>query len=195
MKVIGLAGWSGAGKTTLLVKVLALLTARGLTVATLKHAHHAFDIDQPGKDSHAHRAAGAGEVLVASAQRYALIHELRGAAEPTLADLLRKLSPCDLVIVEGFKRYGHPKVEVHRAANGKPWLFAELRHVRAIVADEPAAGFDGPMVDLDDIAAAAALILAAAEPIEAVLAALDAADRPEPAARSRDDRLPPRAGP
>ncbi|QCI67915.1 molybdopterin-guanine dinucleotide biosynthesis protein B [Phreatobacter stygius] len=178
MKVIGLAGWSGAGKTTLLVKVLQLLTARGLKVATLKHAHHAFDIDQPGKDSHAHRAAGASEVLVASAHRYALIHELRGEDELTLAELLRKLSPCDLVIVEGFKSYGHPKVEVHRAANDKPWLFGELANISGIVADGPAPDFTGPVADLDDVAAAAELLLAAAEPIAAVLATLDGAGRP-----------------
>ncbi len=175
MKVIGLAGWSGAGKTTLLVKVLALLTARGLKVATLKHAHHAFDIDQPGKDSHAHRAAGASEVLVASAHRYALIRELRGEPEPTLADLLRKLSPADLVIVEGFKSYGHPKVEVYRAANGKPWLFADLANVRGVVADAPAPDFTGPAADLDDIEAATALVLAVAEPLSDVLESLDAA--------------------
>lgn len=179
MKVIGLAGWSGAGKTTLLVRIVALLAARGLEVATLKHAHHAFDIDQPGKDSHAHRAAGAHQVLVASAHRYALIRELRGAPEPTLADLLRKLSPCDLVIVEGFKSYAHPKVEVHRSANGKPWLFGELSHVSAIAADTPAPGFSGPVADLDDIEAATALVLAVAEPLSEVLARLDAAGRPE----------------
>src|ERR671939_1793691 len=116
MRVIGLAGWSGAGKTTLLVKLIPALRRRGLTVSTLKHAHHGFDIDQPGKDSYEHRQAGATEVLIASGRRWALVHELRGDAEPTLPDLLRHLSPVDLVIVEGFKAYAHPKVEVHRTA-------------------------------------------------------------------------------
>src|ERR1051326_2792668 len=104
MKVIGIAGWSGAGKTTLLTRVIPRLTARGLSVSTIKHAHHAFDIDQPGKDSHTHRMAGATEVLISSANRWALVHELRGAPEPTLGDLLAKLAPVDLVIVEGFKQ-------------------------------------------------------------------------------------------
>src|SRR6516165_9137907 len=122
MRIIGLAGWSGAGKTTLLAKVLPLIVARGLTVSTVKHAHHSFDIDQPGKDSHTHRTAGATEVLIASANRFALMHELRGAPEPPLEDLLRKLSPVDLVVVEGFKTARHPKVEVFRKAVGKPAL-------------------------------------------------------------------------
>ena len=125
MRIIGLAGWSGAGKTTLLAKVLPLIVARGLTVSTLKHAHHSFDLDQPGKDSHTHRMAGATEVLIASANRYALMHELRGTPEPSLYELLAKLSPVDLVVVEGFKREPHRKIEVHRAANGKPLLFPD----------------------------------------------------------------------
>jgi molybdopterin-guanine dinucleotide biosynthesis protein B len=176
MKVIGLAGWSGAGKTTLLTRLIPLLTARGLTVSTVKHAHHAFEIDHPGKDSYEHRKAGAREVLVASAGRYALVHELRDEPEPPLAALLAKLSPVDLVIVEGFKAAAHPKVEVHRAANGKPFLFAEVSNVRAVIADAPAPGWMGPTAALDDVAAAAELILAAAEPLKAVLAALDAAE-------------------
>src|SRR5437763_15973089 len=114
MRIIGLAGWSGSGKTTLLAKVIPCLVGRGRTVSTVKHAHHAFDLDQPGKDSHTHRAAGASEVLVSSANRWALVHELRGAPEVTLGDLLAKLAPVDLVIVEGFKREPHPKLEVHR---------------------------------------------------------------------------------
>ena len=104
MRIIGLAGWSGAGKTTLLAKVIPRLNARGLTVSTVKHAHHAFDVDQPGKDSHVHRQAGATEVLISSAKRWALVHELRGEAEPSLGALLRKLAPVDLVLIEGFKR-------------------------------------------------------------------------------------------
>src|SRR5687768_1759311 len=112
MRVIGLAGWSGAGKTTLLARLLPRLIGRGVRVSTIKHAHHSFDMDQPGKDSHTHRLAGASEVLVSSAARWALVHELRGAAEPSLAVLLRKLNPVDLVMVEGFKRGAHPKLEV-----------------------------------------------------------------------------------
>src|SRR5215831_17933168 len=122
MRIIGLAGWSGSGKTTLLAKVIPRIVARGLRVSTLKHAHHAFDVDQPGKDSHTHRMVGASEVLVGSANRWALVHELRGQAEPGLAALLAKLSPVDLVLVEGYKRESHPKLEVYRAALGKPLL-------------------------------------------------------------------------
>ncbi|MFY9990551.1 MAG: molybdopterin-guanine dinucleotide biosynthesis protein B, partial [Rhodoplanes sp.] len=115
MRVIGLAGWSGAGKTTLLTRIIPRLVGRGLTVSTVKHAHHGFDVDHPGKDSYAHRVAGATEVLVSSAVRFALMHELRGAPEPELAQLLGKLAPVDLVLVEGFKREPHPKLEVYRA--------------------------------------------------------------------------------
>src|SRR3954452_15682964 len=112
MRVIGLAGWSGAGKTTLMVRLIPRLVARGVTVSTLKHAHHQFDVDQPGKDSHSHRIAGATEVLVGSSSRWALVHELRDVAEPSLRDLLRHLSPVDLVLIEGYKRETHPKLEV-----------------------------------------------------------------------------------
>ena len=174
MRVIGLAGWSGAGKTTLLVKLIPELKARGLSVSTLKHAHHAFQIDQPGKDSFAHREAGATEVLVASAGRWALIHELHGRAEPSLADLLRRLSVVDLVIVEGFKAYAHPKIEVHRAANGKPFLFETLSNVRVVASDgTPPAGAI-PAIPLDDVDAIADAVLAHAAPIGDLIAALDA---------------------
>src|SRR5258705_14020661 len=122
MRIIGLAGWSGSGKTTLLTKVIPRLVARGLKVSTLKHAHHAFDIDQPGKDSHSHRMAGPTEVLIGSANRWALIHELRGDAEPTLGILLQKLNPVDLVLVEGYKSEGHPKLQGYRATVGQPLL-------------------------------------------------------------------------
>src|SRR5438067_13911551 len=122
MRIIGLAGWSGSGKTTLLAKVIPRIVARGLEVSTLKHAHHGFDVDQPGKDSHTHRMAGASEVLVSSASRWALVHELRGAPEPALEALLAKLAPVDLVVVEGFKHGTHRKLEVYRAALGKPPL-------------------------------------------------------------------------
>src|SRR4051794_6041765 len=120
MRVIGLAGWSGSGKTTLVVRLIPALRAMGLRVASLKHAHHEFDVDQPGKDSYEHRAAGAEEVLVSSARRWALMHELRGAAELTLTELLGRMTPVDLVIVEGYKRDRHPKLEVFRPSVGKP---------------------------------------------------------------------------
>lgn len=174
MKLIGLAGWSGAGKTTLLVKVIPILIARGISIATVKHAHHAFEIDVPGKDSFEQRRAGAGQVLVASSGRYALIKEHRGAQEPPLGDLLRKLDPCDLVIVEGFKAYVHPKVAVHRAANGKPPITDAARNIKALIADEPVAGWTGPIIALNDASGAADAFLAAAEPLEAVIAVLDA---------------------
>jgi molybdopterin-guanine dinucleotide biosynthesis adapter protein len=173
MRLIGLAGWSGAGKTTLLTKLIPELERRGLTVSTLKHAHHAFDIDQPGKDSFEHRRAGASEVLVASRGRWALVHELRGEAEPPLAVLLRRLSPVDLVIVEGFKASAHPKIEVHRAANGRPFLFRETPNVRAIATDVPIPDASVPVVHLDDIAAIADLALAAAKPLRDVVADLE----------------------
>jgi molybdopterin-guanine dinucleotide biosynthesis protein B len=151
MRIIGLAGWSGSGKTTLLTKVIPRLTARGLAVSTVKHAHHGFDVDQPGKDSHSHRIAGAAEVLVGSATRWALVHELRGAAEPTLGELLAKLAPVDLVIVEGYKREPHPKLEVHRAANGKPLLQPEDPGIVAIASDQPLPEAAVPVVDLGDV--------------------------------------------
>ncbi len=172
MKVVGLAGWSGAGKTTLLARVIPVLTARGLGVSTVKHAHHAFDIDQPGKDSHVHRSAGATEVLVASGRRWALMHELRAAEEPGLAALLMRLSPVDLVIVEGFKREAHPKVEIHRAANGKPWLFPDISHVHGLICDADPPQWSGPRVGLDAAEAAADLMLEAAEPLADVVARL-----------------------
>src|ERR1700749_182108 len=120
MRVIGFAGWSGAGKTTLIARLIPERNRRGFSVSTVKHAHHDFDLDQPGKDSYEHRAAGAEDVLVASANRVALMRELRGAPEPSLADLLRLLKTVDLVLVEGFKRDPLPKIEIVRAANGKP---------------------------------------------------------------------------
>lgn len=178
MRVIGLAGWSGAGKTTLLMKLVPELNRRGLTVSTLKHAHHAFDIDQPGKDSFEHRAAGASEVLIASSRRWALIHELRGGAEPPLSALLRRLSPVDLVIVEGFKADRHPKIEVHRTANGKPHLFPNVSGIRAIASDAASSITEIPSVSLDDVKAVADLVCVCAEPIDAVLAELDGTPEP-----------------
>ena len=173
-RVIGLAGWSGAGKTTLLGKLIPLLVSRGLTVSTLKHAHHAFDVDTPGKDSHNHRVAGANEVLVSSGRRWALMHELRQKPEPSLAMLLPKLSPVDLIIVEGFKAEAHRKVEVHRAANGKPPLHPDTPSIVAVASDVPFPGAGRPVAHLDDVEAIAGLGLAFAEPIADVLARLAA---------------------
>jgi molybdopterin-guanine dinucleotide biosynthesis protein B len=165
MKVIGFAGWSGAGKTTLLTRLIPHLIAKGLRVSTLKHAHHAFDVDVPGKDSWRHREAGAAEVLVSSGKRWALMHELRGADEPKLPELLARMSPVDLVIVEGFKRELHPKIEVYRAANGKPPLFPDDSHIVGLATDT---AFETrlPMAQLDDIPAIAAMALNHAVPIE-----------------------------
>lgn len=136
MKVIGFAGFSGSGKTTLIEAVIPLLVARGLRVSLIKHAHHQFDVDQPGKDSYRHRAAGANEVLVASSQRWALMHELRGAPEPSLDDHLRRLSDCDIALVEGFKREPIAKIEVHRARAALPLIYPADPHVVAIATDE-----------------------------------------------------------
>ena len=164
MRLIGLAGWSGSGKTTLLAKLLPALIARGRMVSTLKHAHHGFDVDQPGKDSHTHRLAGAHEVLVSSARRWALMHELRTEAEPTLAELVSHLSPVDLVIVEGFKTQTHAKVEVHRSAIGKPLLFPSDPNIVAIVSDQRPPNVQLPFAALDDIEAIADLVDELARP-------------------------------
>jgi molybdopterin-guanine dinucleotide biosynthesis protein B len=169
MRIIGLAGWSGSGKTTLLSKLIPRLTARRLAVSTVKHAHHAFDVDQPGKDSHTHRLAGATEVLVGSANRWALVHELRGAPEPSLRDLLAKLSPVDLVIVEGYKREPLPKLEVHRAATRKPLLHPDDPQIVAIAADCPVPKAAVPVIDLDDIETIADVLLHNAVPLERLL--------------------------
>ena len=164
MRVIGLAGWSGAGKTTLLRRLIPELVARGLRVSTVKHAHHAFDVDKPGKDSWLHREAGATEVLIGSANRWALMHELRGADEPDLPDLLARLSPVDLVLVEGYKRGPHTKIEVHRASVGKPLLHPDDPTIAGVAAD-PVLTAPIPCVRLDDIPAIAALVLAHARPM------------------------------
>jgi molybdopterin-guanine dinucleotide biosynthesis adapter protein len=169
MRIIGLAGWSGAGKTTLLAKVIPRIVARGLTVSTVKHAHHSFDVDQPGKDSHTHRVAGATEVLVGSASRWALVHELRGQPEVSLGALLAKLSPVDLVVVEGFKRERHPKLEVYRAAVGKPLLHPDDPHIVAVASDQALPGAGVPVVLLDDVDSIVDIIREHAAPLEAVV--------------------------
>jgi molybdopterin-guanine dinucleotide biosynthesis protein B len=169
MKVIGLAGWSGAGKTTLLTRVIPHLLNEGLRVSVIKHAHHNFDVDVPGKDSWRHRHAGAEEVMVSSGQRWALMHELRGAAEPRLPELLAKMARVDLVVVEGYKSEPHRKIEVHRAANGKPLLFPEDAGIVGIATDT-AVETALPTAHLDDIPAIAAMMRRSAISIEDVLA-------------------------
>lgn len=149
-RVFGFAGWSGAGKTTLIEKLIPLFVADGLRVALVKQTHHDFDVDQPGKDSWRMRAAGAAEVLVTSNRRWALMHELIHEPEPGLEALLARLSPCDLVLVEGYKRHAIPKLEVHRTANGKPWLFPDDPAIVAVAADaEPPANI--ARFDLNDV--------------------------------------------
>jgi molybdopterin-guanine dinucleotide biosynthesis protein B len=175
MRVIGLAGWSGSGKTTLLTKLIPCLVVRGLKVSTLKHAHHGFDVDQPGKDSHSHRMAGATEVMIGSAARFALVHELRGAAEPTLRDLLARMSPVDLVVVEGYKAASIPKLEVHRAAVGKPLLHPDDDCIVAVAADGPLPQVELPVVSLDDIEAIADIVTVESVPIAEILASQGAA--------------------
>ncbi len=170
MRVIGLAGWSGAGKTTLLTRLIPELNRRGVGVSTIKHAHHAFDLDTPGKDSWEHRQAGAAEVLISSARRWALLHELRDEPELALPELLARLSPVDLVIVEGFKRDPHAKLEVHRAANGKPPLHPDDPSIVAIASDVAFPEAGRPVLALDDIAAIADLLLTRAQPLAEVLA-------------------------
>src|SRR5688572_28262460 len=150
MKIFGLAGWSGSGKTTLMAKLLPELIRSGLRVSTLKHAHHAFDIDQPGKDSWQHRMAGATEVMVASANRWALMHELRGAPEPDFDALVGRMTAVDLLLVEGFKRHDHAKLEVFRRGNGKPLLHPDDRHIVAIASDGPLPEARVPALDLND---------------------------------------------
>ena len=169
MKVIGLSGWSGAGKTTLLTRVIPCLLDRGLRVSVIKHAHHDFDVDVPGKDSWVHRQSGATEVLVSSARRWALMRELRGADEPRLAELLVKMSSVDLVIIEGFKREPHRKIEVHRLANNKPLLFPDDPNIAGIATDA-AVETTLPVAHLDDVEAVAGLMQRSAIPVESVLA-------------------------
>jgi len=149
MKLWGIAGWKNSGKTGLMERLVAEFTARGLRVSTVKHAHHSFDVDHPGKDSYRHRAAGAAQVMLSSGKRWALMTELQGAPEPPLADLLAQLAPVDLVLVEGFKRESHPKIEAHRAATGQGLLAPDDPTIRAVASDS-APEIDRPVLDLDD---------------------------------------------
>lgn len=162
MKVYGVTGWKNCGKTGLMERLVSELTTRGYRVSTVKHAHHSFDVDQPGRDSYRHRIAGAQEVLLVSGNRWALMHELRGAAEPPLADMLAKLSDVDLVLVEGYKREPHPKIEAHRAAAGQPLIAPGDPSIRAIASDQAASTHSDlgrPVFDLNDHAAIATFIL------------------------------------
>jgi molybdopterin-guanine dinucleotide biosynthesis protein B len=164
MRIMGFAGWSGSGKTTMLARLIPALVADGCSVSTIKHAHHEFDVDQPGKDSHTHRAAGATEVLVSSARRWALMHELRAAPEPSLTELLAHLTGVDLVLVEGFKRETHPKIEIHRPSVGKPLLQPDDPHIVAVASDVNL-DLTVPVLRLDDIAAIAGFVRQHAVPI------------------------------
>jgi len=159
MRIFGLAGWSGSGKTTLMTLLIPELVSRGITVSTLKHAHQSFDIDQPGKDSWRHRQAGATEVMISSPNRWALMHELRGASEPSLDELVRRMSPVDLLLIEGFKHHPHPKIEVYRPSLGKPLLHPEDPFVVALASEERLAGLALPWLPLPDVSAIATFIL------------------------------------
>jgi molybdopterin-guanine dinucleotide biosynthesis protein MobB len=166
--MIGLAGWSGSGKTTLITKVLPVLIGRGLRISTLKHAHHGFDLDQPGKDSFMHRAAGASEVIISSAKRWAVLHELREEAEWDMPALLQKIAPVDLVLVEGYKRESFPKIEIYRVANGKPLLHGEDKFIVAVASDTRLPDVTLPVIDLNDIEAVADALLKHAVPLDKV---------------------------
>ncbi|WP_100639185.1 molybdopterin-guanine dinucleotide biosynthesis protein B [Marinobacter salexigens] len=158
MNVIGIVGWKNSGKTTLASALIRELTSRGLTVNSVKHAHHMVDVDQPGTDSYKHRDAGAQEVILAGGQRFAIMHELRGSKEPTLDALLERLGPCDWVVVEGFKTNAHPKIEVHRRGSTGTPLYKDDPNIVAVAADY-AADFQGPVLDLNDVPAITDFIL------------------------------------
>ncbi len=175
MRVIGFVGWSGCGKTTLITGILPRLIARGLTVSTVKHAHHAFDLDAPGKDSWRHRNSGATEVLITSDRRWALLHELRGAAAPSIHDMLRKLTPVDLVLIEGFKSAQHARLEVYRSAVGKLPLHPQDAGIAGIVSDVPFPHAGRPVAGINDLAAVVELVLVTAEPLDAVLRGAESA--------------------
>jgi molybdopterin-guanine dinucleotide biosynthesis adapter protein len=168
MRIIGLAGWSGSGKTTLVTNVIPVLVKRGLKIATVKHAHHEFDTDQPGKDSWMHRQAGASEVAIVSSRRWAIVHELGDEPEPPLGDVLAKLSPVDLVIVEGFKRHPHPKLEVYRAVVGKPLLHPDDDCIVAIATDAPLPEAQVPILMLGDVESIATMLQAEALPLDRI---------------------------
>ena len=149
MKIFGFAGWSGSGKTTLIERLIPRLVQHGLTVSLIKHAHHSFDVDHPGKDSYRHRVAGCSEVVVVSEMRWVIMHELRGEPEPSLEEQISRVSPCDLLLVEGYKHYAMPKLEIWRKGNGKPLLHPEDKHIVAIATDT-VLGTKLPQFDLND---------------------------------------------
>lgn len=159
MKVFGVVGWKDNGKTTLVERLVAHLTAAGLRVSTVKHAHHTVELDSPGKDSWRHREAGATEVVLATSKRFAILHELRREPEPPLEALLARMSPVDLVIVEGFKSFPHPKIEAHRHERGTPLIARGDPSVQAVASDGPLEGLEVPVFDLDDVAGIAGFIL------------------------------------
>lgn len=157
MKIFGVTGWKNSGKTGLMERLITEFTARGLTVSSIKHAHHSFDIDHPGRDSYRHRDAGAQQVLLASRNRWALMHELRYEDEPSLGDLLKQLSPVDFVLIEGYKRDRHPKIEAHRKETGQPLIAPEDETIVAVASDKSLA-IDRPVFDLNDTASIADFI-------------------------------------
>jgi molybdopterin-guanine dinucleotide biosynthesis protein B len=160
MKVMGIVGWSGSGKTRLVVELLPILKEAGLKVSTMKHAHHRFDADKPGKDSFQHREAGASEVLVVTSMRWVLMHESREEPEASIEALIERMTPVDLLLIEGFKTHHHPKLEIHRQSEGKPLLCREDLEIVAVASDCPIAGLEIPSLDLNDPRAIAAFILA-----------------------------------
>ncbi|MBT3915654.1 MAG: molybdopterin-guanine dinucleotide biosynthesis protein B [Rhodospirillaceae bacterium] len=159
MKIFGLAGWSGSGKTTLIVKLIPEFVSRGLAVSTMKHAHHEFDIDVPGKDSYEHRQAGASEVMISASQRWALMHEVKDEDEPSIDELIARMTPVDLLLVEGFKWHSHPKMEIHRPAVGKPLLQTDDPEIIAVASDGAIASLSVPVLDLNDVKGIADFIL------------------------------------
>ena len=159
MKIFGLAGWSGSGKTTLIVNLIPELVGRGLSVSTMKHAHHDFDIDQPGKDSYEHRQAGASEVMISASKRWALMHEVRNEGEPCVDDLIARLTPVDLLLVEGFKWHAHAKMEIHRPILGKPLLQNDDPHIIAVASDQNIQNLSVPVFDLNNIIGIADFII------------------------------------
>lgn len=161
MRVMGIVGWSGSGKTSLLVALLPLLRGAGLTVSTMKHAHHRFDLDTPGKDSFRHREAGASEVLIVTDARWMLLHEHRDEPEPPIEALIARMTPVDLLLIEGFKTHPHPKIEIHRASEGKPLMAPTDPDIIAVATDTPMPELAVPQLDLNDPPAIAAFILGA----------------------------------
>ncbi|MDP2579228.1 molybdopterin-guanine dinucleotide biosynthesis protein B [Shimia thalassica] len=157
MQVYGVTGWKNAGKTGLMERLVAEFTSRGMRVSTLKHAHHKVDVDEPGRDSYRHREAGAHQVLLASENRWALMTELRGEQEPSLSDLLAQLAPVDLVLIEGYKREPHPKIEAWRSDADNPLIAPDDPTIRAVATDTPL-DLDRPQFDLDDTVAIADFI-------------------------------------